>query len=47
MSPKLTDELMKDLQVGLDQADAGQFVDWNPDEIKAEARRRLDSSMPE
>jgi len=38
------DELLRELQVGFDQADAGQLVDWNPEEIKAEGRRRLQSA---
>ena len=35
------DELREQLQIGFDQADRGQLVDWNPDKIKAEGRRRL------
>lgn len=35
------DELRQQLKVGFDQADRGQLVDWNPDKIKAEGRRRL------
>lgn len=39
----IRDELLRELQIGFDQADAGQFVDWNPADLKAEVRRRLDS----
>ena len=35
------DYLRRELQIGFDQADRGEFVDWNPDEIKAEGRKRL------
>ena len=35
------DELRQQLKIGFDQADRGQLVDWNPDKIKAEGRRRL------
>jgi len=35
------DELREQLKIGFDQADRGQLVDWNPDKIKAEGRRRL------
>ena len=34
-------ELMRELQIGFDQADAGQVVGWDPAEIKSEGRRRL------
>ena len=34
-------QLMRELQIGFDQADAGQFVDWDAAEIKSEGRRRL------
>ena len=33
--------LRRELQVGFDQVDQGQFVDWNPEKIKAEGRRIL------
>lgn len=33
-------ELLRELQIGFDQADAGEFVAWDTDEIKAEGRRR-------
>ena len=35
------DELRRQLQIGFDQADRGQLVDWDPQRIKAEGRRRL------
>jgi hypothetical protein len=38
------DELLRDLQIGFDQAAAGRWVDWNPEAIKAEGRRRLQSA---
>ena len=34
------DELRRLLQTGFDQADHGQFVEWDPDAIKAEGRCR-------
>ena len=34
-------ELMRELQIGFDQANAGQLVDWDATEIKSEGRRRL------
>jgi hypothetical protein len=34
------EELLRELQVGFDQADAGRLSDWDPEEIKAEGRRR-------
>ena len=37
-----TDEALREqLQIGFDQADQGRFVDWDPEKIKAEGRRRL------
>jgi hypothetical protein len=39
--------LLKELQIGFDQADAGEFFEWDPDEIKAEGRRRLKASRPD
>jgi len=33
--------LRRELQAGFDQADRGELVDWDPDRIKAEGRRRL------
>lgn len=40
--------LCRELQVGFDQADRGEVVDWNADRIKREGRRRLEerSSQP-
>ena len=35
------DYLRRGLQIGFDQADQGQIVDWNPEKIKAEGRRKL------
>jgi len=35
------DELRRQLQIGFDQADRGQLVDWDPQRIKDEGRRRL------
>lgn len=35
------EELHRQLQIGFDQADRGQLVDWDPEKIKAEGRRRL------
>ena len=35
------EELRRQLQIGLDQADRGEFVDWDPDKIKAEGREIL------
>ena len=35
------DYLRRELQVGFDQADRGEFVDWDPDKIKAEGREML------
>ena len=35
------DYLRRELQVGFDQADRGEFVDWDPDKIKAEGREIL------
>ncbi len=34
-------ELVRELQIGFDQADVGRFVDWDAAEIKSEGRRRL------
>lgn len=34
-------DLLQQLKIGFDQADDRQLVDWNPDKIKAEGRRRL------
>jgi len=41
------DELRQQLKIGFDQADRGQLVDWNPDKIKAEGRRRLQKQHEE
>lgn len=30
--------LRRELQIGFDQIDRGECVDWNPDQIKADAR---------
>ena len=35
------DELRRQQQIGFDQADRGQLVDWDPQRIKDEGRRRL------
>ena len=35
------EDLQRQLQIGFDQADRGQLVDWNPDRIKSEARLRI------
>ena len=35
------DYLRRELQVGFEQADRGEFVDWDPDKIKAEGREIL------
>lgn len=40
MTPATSEELRHELQVGFDQADAGQFVDWDLKWIKCEGRRR-------
>jgi hypothetical protein len=42
------DYLRRELQVGFDQADRGEFVDWDPERLKAEGRERLQrrSSRP-
>ncbi len=34
------DELRQQLQIGFNQADRGQLVEWNPDKVKAEGRQR-------
>jgi hypothetical protein len=34
------DALRRELQIGFDQADAGDVADWDIEEILAEARRR-------
>ena len=39
---QMVDEgLRRQLQIGFDQADRGEFVDWDPDKIKAEGREIL------
>ena len=35
------DYLRRELQVGFVQAERGEFVDWNPDRIKAQGREML------
>ena len=35
------DYLRRELQIGFDQADRGELVDWDPDRIKAEGREIL------
>jgi hypothetical protein len=35
------DYLRRELQVGFEQADRGEFVDWDADRIKAEGRELL------
>lgn len=35
------EELRALLRTGFDQADRGQWIEWNPDRVKAEGRRRL------
>ena len=35
------DYLRRELQVGFDQADRGEFVEWDPERLKAEGRERL------
>ncbi len=35
------EELRQQLHIGFDQADRGQLVDWDPEKVKAEGRRRL------
>ena len=37
----LDDELRRQLQIGFDQADRGQLLDWDAEKIKTEGRRRL------
>jgi hypothetical protein len=38
-------ELLRELQIGFDQADAGEFVEFDVDEIMAEGRRRKQSKL--
>lgn len=40
----LRDELLRELHIGFDQADAGRLVEWSPASIKAEGRRRLQAA---
>ena len=35
------DYLRRELQIGLEEADRGEWVDWNPDRIKAQGRELL------
>ena len=35
------DYLRRELQIGFDQSDRGELVDWDPDKIKAEGREIL------
>lgn len=35
------EELRRQLQIGFNQADSGQLVDWDPEKVKAAGRRRL------
>jgi len=35
------DYLRRELQVGFDQADHGEVVEWDPERLKAEGRERL------
>ena len=39
----LDERLRRELQVGFDQADRGEWVEWDPEKIKEEGRRRLAS----
>lgn len=34
------EELRRQLQIGIDQVNRGQLVDWDPEKIKAEGCRR-------
>lgn len=33
--------LCREIQIGVDQAERGEVVEWDPDRIKSEGRRRL------
>lgn len=35
------DELRREVAIGIEQADRGEFVEFSADEIKAEGRKRL------
>jgi hypothetical protein len=35
------DYLRRELQIGFDEADRGELVDWDPDRIKAQGRELL------
>jgi hypothetical protein len=37
----LDSRLAQELQIGFDQADRGEWVEWDPERIKAEGRRLL------
>jgi hypothetical protein len=39
--------LCRELQVGFDQAERGDVVEWNADRIKSEGRRRLQERSSE
>ena len=34
-------QLLRELQIGFDQADRGESADWNPENIKAQGREYL------
>ena len=38
--------LRRELQIGFEQADAGDLVPWDPEKIKAEGRKRLAERKP-
>ena len=40
------EQLRRELQIGFDQADAGDVASWNVEEMLQEARRRQASSSP-
>lgn len=40
------ERLRKDIQVGIDQCDRGEYSTWSADEIKAEGRRQLNQENP-
>jgi antitoxin ParD1/3/4 len=39
-SAGLTDDLRKEIALGLEEAERGELVEWNPDEIWEEVERR-------
>jgi len=45
--PQFVDEaIRRELQIGFDQADAGDVADWDVEEMLAEARRRHSIQAP-